>query len=108
MVEDYPDCACGCGRPLYLTSSKYAIRGCRQRAVRGKRAADAVLNPPTGGINVRTDLLAKLVNEHAVLSPGEELQLGETIEQAKREIYRRRGGADRDFQLACDRGEVQP
>ena len=51
-------------------------------------------------------LLAKITSEQAVLSADEETMLAVQIEEAKQELYRRRGGADRELQLAHDFGEI--
>lgn len=100
------DCACGCGRPLFLVHQKYASTICRNRHLnRAHHRTEADLE---GVAALEEGLLRKMLDDETVLHPGEEQQLVATLEQAKREIFLRRGGADRDFQLALDRGEVSP
>lgn len=100
------DCACGCGRPLFLVHQKYASTICRNRHNnRSHHRTEADLD---GVVALEEGLLRKMLHEETVLHPDEELQLAATLEQAKREIFLRRGGADRDFQLAIERGEVSP
>jgi len=100
------DCACGCGRPLFLVHQKYASTICRNR--HHNRAHHRTEADLAGVVTLSEGLLRRMVDEEAVLHPDEKEQLDATIEQAKREIYLRRGGPDRDFQLAMDRGEVSP
>ena len=52
-------------------------------------------------------MLRRITFDHAVLSESEEVLLEIEIDEAKREIYRRRGGADRELQLARDFGRIE-
>ena len=51
-------------------------------------------------------MLRRITFDHAVLSKEEEDLLEVEIDEAKRELYRRRGGADRELQLAHDFGRI--
>ena len=99
------DCACGCGRPVFLVHQKYASPVCRNR--HHNRAGHRDYAGSLAGVPVVAEgLLQKLIDEETVLHPDEEEQLAASLKQAKREIHLRRGGADRALQLALDRGEV--
>ena len=51
-------------------------------------------------------MLRRITFDHAVLTKDEEVLLETEIDEAKRELYRRRGGADRELQLAHDFGRI--
>lgn len=73
----------------------------RQRYERGQRERLGDVSRISDG------LLVKMAVERP-LSDEEEQQLEREIAEAKAELYRRRGGADAELQLAHDIGEIYP
>ena len=55
-----------------------------------------------------SDVLLQKMAVERPLSDEEEQQLEQEITAAKAELYRRRGGADAELQLAHDIGEIYP
>lgn len=103
--EEVRDCECGCGRPLGF-ARRWASMACRQRA--RQRAERERLHSGDEGTRVTSELLEKIISEEAVLTEEQEAALSLQIQIAKREMYLRRGGADRELQLAHDHGEIYP
>lgn len=103
--DDENVCECGCGRPL-AHARRWASMACRQRA--RQRAERERLHAGDEGTRVTSELLEKIVSEEAVLTEAQEEALSLQIQIAKREMYLRRGGADRELQLAHDHGEIYP
>lgn len=107
-LEDIPEneCQCGCGRLLTLTNERFANKTCRQRAAKRRSREKARLAGPPEGVNVDAALLTRIIHDDAVLTEEQEEALGLQIQIAKRELYLRRGGVDRELQLALDHGEI--
>ena len=76
-----------------------------KRQARARERARLTAEDP---IRISDAMLRRILVDDAVLSEAEEELLEVQIEEAKQELYRRRGGADRELQLAHDFGRIDP